>query len=329
MFQATLTQMAVLAIYMIIGFIVAKLKIVPDGSTKVLSKLENTVFIPALVLFTFITNFTTENLTTAWKLLVFAIIVVLVTIPLAMLIARIATRDGYIQKIYTYGLSFSNFGFMGNAVVLALFPEYFTYYVIFTLPLWTAIYVWGAPFLLMGDDENVEGENKTKTSNKKSIWSLLKNLINPMFISLIIGAIVGISGLGAILPSFIVDVIKGCQNCMSPIAMIMTGMTFASLDFKKMFTNWSVYFISVVRLVVLPCLFVGLYYLITWAFSITLPHEFFVCLVASSAMPLGLNTIVIPAAYGKDVSVASGMALISHLMSIITIPILMGIFLPV
>jgi predicted permease len=40
------------------------------------------------------------------------------------------------------------------------------------------------------------------------------------------------------------------------------------------------------------------------------------------AMPLGLNTIVVPGAYGKDTTDAASMALISHILSIITIPII-------
>ena len=43
-------------------------------------------------------------------------------------------------------------------------------------------------------------------------------------------------------------------------------------------------------------------------------------------MPLGLNTIVIPKAYDLDSTVASGMALISHLLSIGTIPLVFMIF---
>ncbi len=36
---------------------------------------------------------------------------------------------------------------------------------------------------------------------------------------------------------------------------------------------------------------------------------------------LGLNTVVVPSAYGKDTSVASGMALVPHVASIVTIPL--------
>ena len=38
-------------------------------------------------------------------------------------------------------------------------------------------------------------------------------------------------------------------------------------------------------------------------------------------MPFGLNTIVIPSAAGKDTTVAAGLAVLSHLLSCITIPI--------
>ena len=42
---------------------------------------------------------------------------------------------------------------MGNAVVMNLFPDIFFEYLIFTLPLWTLIYLWGVPRLLMADAE--------------------------------------------------------------------------------------------------------------------------------------------------------------------------------
>ena len=43
-------------------------------------------------------------------------------------------------------------------------------------------------------------------------------------------------------------------------------------------------------------------------------------------MPLGLNTVVVPAAYGKDTSVPAGMALVSHALSVVTIPLVFSVF---
>lgn len=50
LFAATINQMGVLGLYMDIGFVVAKLKIVPKEASKVLSNLENAVFLPTLVI---------------------------------------------------------------------------------------------------------------------------------------------------------------------------------------------------------------------------------------------------------------------------------------
>ncbi len=303
--------MAVLAIFMIIGFAVAKLKVVGKDASGVLSKLENTVFIPALVMGTFMSNFTAEKLGATWRILLFSTVIVLIVIPIAVLCAKIASKDNYIRNIYTYGLTFANFGFMGIPIVSALFPEYEMYYIIFTLPLWTFIYVWGVPSLLMGEDNH-------------SLKDKLKALVNPMFIALLIGALIGISGIK--MPDFITSVVDTCGDCMSPIAMIITGITFANMDIKKVLGNKGLYFITFVRLVVLPLVFGGIYTLGVKLFSLDIPAYYFVCMLCSQAMPLGLNTVVIPAAYGKDTSVAAGMALVSHLISVITIPIILTLF---
>lgn len=303
--------MAVLAIFMIIGFAVAKLKVVGKDASGVLSKLENTVFIPALVMGTFMSNFTVEKLGATWRILLFSTVIVLIVIPIAILCAKVASKDNYIRNIYTYGLTFANFGFMGIPIVSALFPEYEMYYIIFTLPLWTFIYVWGVPSLLMGEENH-------------SLKDKLKALINPMFIALLIGALIGISGIK--MPDFITSVVDTCGDCMSPIAMIITGITFANMDIKKVLGNKGLYFITFVRLVVLPLMFGGIYTLGVKLLSLDIPAYYFVCMLCSQAMPLGLNTVVIPAAYGKDTSVAAGMALVSHIISVITIPIILTLF---
>lgn len=328
LFISTLNQMGVLGFYMIIGFVVAKLGIVDSKSTTLLSKLENNVFLPALVLYTFMENFNVISLSQSWKLLLFSLGTEIVIIPIAILSAKIASKDGFIRRMYTYGLSFSNFGFMGNAVVQALFsPSFYQSYIIFTLPLWTLIYIWGVPTLLIERSEDArEGTGKGK------IVKSLKSLINPMFIALLIGALIGITGIGELLLSFndgkgifLTQVIKVCGDCMSPIAMIMTGITFAFIDIKKVLANVSIYFVAVLRLIVYPLVFGGIA-LIVRKHVIDFDVTIFQCFVISIAMPLGLNTIVIPAAYGRDTSVPAGMALISHSLSIATIPLIMMIF---
>lgn len=305
-FASTLNQIAFLFGFIIIGYILVKCKVLPENSSSVLSKLENTVFIPALVLGTFIENFTIERISAAWRLLIISFAIALLVIPFAILVSKMVTKDKYIQKIYTYGLSFSNFGFMGNAVVSSLFPDIFFEYLIFTLPLWVLIYIWGVPRLLIANS----GKNQT-------VKESLKAFVNPMFIAMIIGMIIGLMCIP--LPQWIVSIIDISGDCMSPIAMILTGVVVSSISLKKAFTNIRIYIVSVIRLIIIPLLFIG----ITSFFK--MPETIYMCALCSLAMPLGLNTIVIPSAYGKDTSVAAGMAVISHLLAVITIPIIFAI----
>ena len=332
LFLSTLNQMGVLGLYMAVGFTVAKLGILPKESSKVLSRLENSVFLPALVLYTFLKNFTVSTLRDSWLPLLVSLAVEIIVIPIAIFIARHASRDGFIQRMYTYGLCFSNFGFMGNAVVLALFPDIYQHYVIFTLPLWTVIYIWGVPGLLMEKDEAAD-EGAPEKTRAQALLSHLRSFVNPMFIALLIGAVIGVSGLGEIMLSmnggngiFVTQVIRVLGDCMSPIAMIMTGITFATLDFKRVLGTVSLYVVTFLRLIVFPLALGGLALLFK-TYVAELPDFVYISLVCSLAMPLGLNTVVIPAAYGKDTSIPAGMALVSHVLSIATIPLVMAILL--
>lgn len=311
-FAATLNQMAFLFSFILIGYILSKCDLIPDNAQATLSKLENYIFIPALVLNTFINNFTVATLSTAWRLLLSSLGLAFIAILLSLGIVRLCSKDKYEQNIFLYGLSFSNFGFMGNAVVSALFPEVFLEYIIFTLPLWTLIYLWGVPVLLMGD-----------SSKKMKLSQRLKSFVNPMFICMLLGMLIGL--LNIKMPSFVVSAVSAAGNCMSPIAMLLTGMTIAKSRLGQIIRIKSVYAVSLVRLLLYPLLFIGVGFLLRAA-GILLDSTFYICALCSLAMPLGLNTIVIPSAYGKDTRIASGMALISHLLGCITIPLIFALY---
>jgi len=306
-FTATLNQTAFLFLFIVMGYILSRWKFVPDNAQAVLSKLENCIFIPALVLGTFIGNFTTQKISAAWELLLGSLLLALIAIALSLLCVRFCTKDKYERNIYTYGLCFSNFGFMGNAVVSALFPDIFLEYLIFTLPLWSLIYLWGVPVLLLGD-----------SAGKPKLAQRMKNFVNPMFVCTLLGMLIGL--LNIPIPQFISSAVSTAGSCMSPVAMLLTGMTIAQFNLREVLRIKGVYLVTALRLLVFPLLFLGTMFLLP------LPETFATCAICSLAMPLGLNTIIIPSALGKDTKVASGMALVSHILSCVTIPVVFMIF---
>ena len=117
--------MVFLFTFIVIGMVLSKCKWLPDDASKTISKLENMIFVPCLVMYTFIQNCNIETLSSVWKLLVLAFAMVLLLIPISILVAKFCFKENYLRKIATYGLTFSNFGFMGNAIMNAISPKSF------------------------------------------------------------------------------------------------------------------------------------------------------------------------------------------------------------
>ena len=301
-FLPTLNQMGFLFSLIVIGYLLARFRAVGEGSAGILAKLEKFIFIPALMLGTFMNTFTVEKLAPAWKLMLFSLAVLLLIIPIAFLVARLCAKDDYKRKIYTYAICFSNYGYMGNAVVSVIFPEIFTEYLLFTIVLQIVTYIWAVPALLISD------------GTKPTLKTRLKTFANPMFIGVAIGMLIGL--LQIPVPAFLAETVTTAGNCMSPIAMLLTGMTVASISLKKTFSDVSIYVMSFIRLIVLPLVGIAVFHFLP------VPRVYVLCTLCTLAMPLGLNTVVIPGAYGKDTSAASGMILVSHLLSCLTIPLI-------
>ncbi len=307
-FQATLGQMMMLISLIVIGFFLAKRNLVSDKTEVVLSKLESMLFIPALSMGTFITKFNRQMLSSAGELMLWSLAIGAVFIFASVFTSKLCAKEAYTQKIYLYGLCFANYGYMGNAVVSAIFPDLFSQYMIYTLTMTVIVYAWAVPALLMGDE-----------GSKPSLGQRLKKMINPICIGMFIGMLIGI--LEIPVPNFAINVVNTLGSCMSPIAMLLTGMTVARKNMKVILRDKSLYVVTALRLVIYPAAFL----ILVWLLPI--PRTVAICGICFLAMPLGLNSVVIPGAYGKDTSNATGMALVSHVLSCITIPVIFGILL--
>ena len=301
-FFATLSPMMVMFICIVIGFILNKKKIVPENTATVLSKLENYVLVPALIINTFMNYCTVASVKEQYSLILFSVIALFIAILIAVPLSKVFTKEEYKRNIYKYALTFGNFGFMGNAIVPAILgDETLYFYMLFTLPLNIAVYTWGVMILVP------KGETKTK-------W--YKSLLNPIFISVIIGAFLGLSGLNKFVPGFLATSITNLSACMGPLAMVLTGFVVGDYNVLLLLKDKKVYVSTFLRLLVLPALFVTVLKLLG-SDNLTLTLALF-----AFATPLGMNTVVFPAAYGGDTKTGASMAMISHTLCVITIPIM-------
>lgn len=302
-FSATLNQMFVLFIFMALGYFLNYKSILPKNATAVISKLETNVLVPCLVFNTFYKYCTIENISKKWLYLVYGTVIMLVSIVIGVFLAKLFAKESYLKKIYTYSFAVANFSFMGNAVVLGIFGEEVLFdYMIFTLPLCLYVYSFGTASLIPDNDSKFSFEA----------------FLNPICISMLLGTLAGLTNFP--LPKFFTTAVSSAGACMSPLAMILTGFVVANFSIKTLAKVKRIYLASILRLIVLPLIFVLTLKLMKTDDSIVM------LTLCATAMPLGLNTVVFPAAYGGDTTPGASMALISHLMSIITIPIMFTLF---
>lgn len=294
--------MLVMFLCIAVGYTLNKTKLLPENAGSVMSKLENYVFLPALIIHTFLNCCTLDSIREQYKVVLFGLLVTALCAVAGLVLGRVFAKGSCERGIYRYGLSVANFGFLGNTIVPQILgPEALYPYLLFTLPLNALVYGYLVRQMIP------EGKGQSKG------W---KQFLNPTFISMIIGMALGICGGTKILPGFLSTTVSNLSACMGPVAMVLTGFVIGGYDFKSLLKLPKVYAATFLRLLVLPAAYVTLVWLLG-------ADELVMCMtLLATGSALGLNTVVIPAAYGGDTRTGAAMAMISHVLCIVTIPLL-------
>ena len=319
-FMASLTPMLTLFFCIVIGFIFAKTKILSESSSKTMAKMETWIFCPALSFMTMLRYCTIDSLSTHGVNIIMCSIAVVIAIIIAIPLAKVLIKkDKAEQGIYSYALAFANSGYMGDPIVLALFGEkVLAYYKLFCLPLSLVIYTWGISVL---------------TPKSQTKGSAFKRLLNAPTIAMLVGLIMGLSGTGQYLPEFLISALDSLKSCMGPVAMLLAGVTIARFDVIGMLKNKKVYIATVLRLVILPAVIVAALFAVKLLANlipgVSINNDVLFLCFFSVAMPLGMNTIVFPEAYGGNPQTGASMAMISHTLCVISIPIMYALMVAV
>jgi len=305
-FLATLSPMLVLFTCILIGIIFTKRHLVPSDSDKVVSTFENDIFIPALTIVSFMNNCTVQSIKENASLVLYSCLGMIVAFAMSIPLSKMFEKNDYYKRnIYLYALTFANSGFMGNAIIVSVLggsdSAILYKYLLYTLPLNVVTYTWGIAILTPKD---------SRSGNP------FKRLLNPTFVSLIIGATLGLTGATNFIPQFIVTTLNYFNDCMAPLAMILTGLIIGSYSIKELLSDKKIYIATFLRLFILPTIIVSVLR-ICGANNLILTMA-----LIATATPLGLNTVVFPAAYGGDTHTGAAMAIVSHTLCVITIPIM-------
>lgn len=296
----TLEKIFVLFVFLFVGYFLARKGLVPKESTKTLSYIGTNVFFPAYLIDNLSVNFTKEKLSSDLSLFLWGIVFLVAVLVVAFLLAKLLKKGEMPQNTLIYIFAFSNYGYFGYPVMEKVFGEEFvSKTIVFALVSTIAIASLGY-FLLMGKGNSV-----------------IKTLLSPTIIAIFIGGALGLSGLK--LPDVCTDVFATAGSCMSPISMLLTGFVLGKFSLKQLFNSPRAYFVSGIRLALMPLLAIAVLLLIG------VKGYLFAIPVILCAMPVGMNTVLFTEAGGRDSSEGARICFISYVMGIITIPVIFAV----
>ena len=291
----TTQQVAILACFMLVGWVLSKKHIVKTEHTELLSKLMVWVFFPCKLFSGFSSYFTVAYLADTWFFLPISFLVLVCIVTALWLLVPRFIETEEMQRIVRYSLTVPNFGYMGYALCETLFGgEMMLNMMIYGLPI--SVYTYTEGYRLMTSQGKIS----------------LKRMINPAFVAIIIGCLVGIAAIP--IPYVLQSAVKQSSSCVAPVSMLLAGMTVSEFPLKKLLLDKTTYVISALRLLVIP---IGIGFILS-RFSpanVVLPAMLCFC------MPCGMNTVVFPKLVGGDCRPGASMVIVSTTLSIVTIPL--------
>lgn len=154
-------------------------------------------------------------------------------------------------------------------------------------------------------------------SGRKAKINIKKIFLNPGSISVLIG--VPLFLLRVKLPYIIDYPMQLAGSINSPLAMIIFGTFLANANFTNLFIKKELYFVSFLRLVLIPVV-------MTLFFRLCgVTGDLLTAMAVSASAPTATNTAMYAAKYDNDAGLGSEIAAQSSVLSVVTMPVIVAV----
>lgn len=211
------------------------------------------------------------------------------------------------RRMARFCMVFPNNGFLGIPLAMALFGKSLPIIVVYTgllNVLNNVMWPTYGNYMLTGDKRHISAKGL---------------LTNSILIAFIIGTILNLLGVKDEVKE-VVDYAKYFKGIVAPLSMTILGMKFAEIKITKLFTSIKVYYLSLVRLIIVPVLIVGALLLLRLAVNIS--DDIIVATFITFAMPSAAIASTLADKFNMDSENAVLYSLGSALFAVITIPLL-------
>ncbi|NLW08063.1 MAG: AEC family transporter [Clostridia bacterium] len=298
-FFSVAAQVSTLFVYVFLGYLGRKKKIITAEGDKVLSDVIFIFTMPALTITSMTIEVSDQQLANAWTILLISFGLVLFFYACSIVFGTLLHLPQQKRPSFSLATTFANVGYLGFPVAYILLGPLGVFYaamfnlshnlLMFTLGVWLA-----------------QGKQQRRLD-----WRQIFNINSQAIIFGFVLALLHIR-----IPELIFRPLEGLGQATIPMALFLIGSMLAESPLKSIFINKIVYFVAGLRLLIFPLLTLGLLSLLPG-----LERAVRLVIIMQMAMP----TAAVPAAmarkYNSEYKLLSDSVAVSTLLSMLTIPL--------
>lgn len=297
-------QIIQLFLMIFMGFLIVKAKLLNSEDSKILSIIVLYLIIPCVIINAFQVDYTPQTV----KGLLIALAGSVMTQVILLIVVSILGRVFHLNEVEVASIYYSNSGNLIVPIVMFILGKEWVLYgcVFMSVQL---VFIW---------------THCKKIISQESAYDWRKIVLNINMISIAIGIVLFLTRIH--LPEDINSTLSAVGGMIGPASMIVTGMLFARMDFKQIFASKRVYFVTFLRLIVVPTIALVL---IKFSYLASLSSNgpkimliVFLAIITPSASTVTQMCQV----YGNDSQYASAINVVTTLLAIITMPLMVMLF---
>lgn len=303
---------------MLPGFLLIRANLIKETTLKDFSQVTVTIFYPLLIFSFIVKNFTIETLLSSWKLPVSVLILTLLGYAIGKIYLMVVKcKNKEMAKSQLFQFTFNNYSFFPLAIVANLYDDqHVAALLLSTLGAELSIWTIGMTIL--------------RSNGQGFSLSSLKHLLAPPMIGIYAALVVVVlmhlfhTSVDEINSS--VRFMKYLQSTLFklgqatiPLSMLMVGGRIGKIQFVTLKSK-SVWITTFFRLIVIPFISV----LVLLQLFPGIPYINVILIVA--VMPNAAASLLLGELYGADQNFMGGTVMVTHLVSLLTIPLWLQIF---
>ena len=289
---------------MFMGYVVVKAGLMKSSESKSVSVIMVYLVIPCVILNAFQVEYTPD----VQKGLLLACAAAVAVHILFLLLTAILKKPLHLDVIERATIIYSNAGILVIPLVQELLGQDYVIY--------SSAYIAVQLILIWTHCKNMLCEED------KLEWK--KVLLNVNIISIIAGVVLFIFRIQ--LPSGAQDILNMMNNMIGPLGMLLAGMVIAEIPLKTVFIRKRSYLSAALRLLVYPVFVLILMKIIQTFASIQDSKQILLTVYLASITPACATVTSMAQLYDKDAAYSSSLYVLTTLLSIATMPVMVGVF---